>query len=189
MPSGFSSVTSSRFQSRLPLSSKYAPAWRWRKRCRRGEILPREPNSGLALAESKELPVTGRLGRVGRMSASCLGPASSAGIPSATISNRSRAGTATGTSRESNFPTYRNRRLAAAKKMMAILDRSHNKSDSVSAGITGGCATRMQTKKIGRYSLARKPRCAMGRRSHSQVCPRGHIAKCSHPVCQNFPRR
>ena len=86
MPSGFSSVTSSRFQSRLPLSSKYAPAWRWRKRCRRGEILPREPNGGLALAESKELPVTGRLGRVGRMSASCLGPASSAGIPSATIS-------------------------------------------------------------------------------------------------------
>jgi len=53
-----------------------------------------------------------------------------------------RAGTATGTSRESNFPTYRNRRLAAAKKMMAILDKSHNKSDSVSAGITGGCVGR-----------------------------------------------
>src|SRR5438105_1139164 len=32
----------------------------------------------------------------------------------------------------------------------------------------------MQTKKIGRYSLTREPRCAMGRRSHSQVCPRGH---------------
>jgi hypothetical protein len=98
------------------------------------------------------------------------------------------ADTATGTSRESNLPTYRNRRLAGAKEMMAILDKSHNKSDSVSAGITGRL-TRMQTKKIGRYSLTREPRCAMGRRSHSQVCPRGHIAKCSHPVCQNFPRR
>jgi hypothetical protein len=98
------------------------------------------------------------------------------------------AGTATGTSRESNLPTYRNRRLAGAKEMMAILDKSHNKSDSVSAGITGRL-TRMQTKKIGRYSLTREPRCAMGRRSHSQVCPKEHIAKCSHPVCQNFPRR
>jgi hypothetical protein len=52
-----------------------------------------------------------------------------------------RAGTATGIARI-EFPDIPQLASRGCKEMMAILDKSHNKSDSVSAGITGGCAGR-----------------------------------------------
>jgi hypothetical protein len=57
----------------------------------------------------------------------------------------------------------------------------------VSVKETNVCILRI-TSVISRTPM---PRRAMGRPDDppQQVCPRGHIAKCSHLLCQNFPRR